>query len=51
MYFQILNLYNRKNVHEYSFERVIDDEGEISYQRVAEHFLPILPALGLSAQF
>jgi hypothetical protein len=51
LYFQILNLYNRKNVHEYSFEQVVDNEGEISYQRVTEHFLPILPTLGLSAQF
>lgn len=52
LYIQILNLYNRKNVHEYSFETVVDDEGEIlSYERVAEHFLPILPTLGLSARF
>lgn len=51
LYFQILNLYNRKNVHEYSFEQLTDGEGNISYQRVAEHFLPILPTLGLSAQF
>lgn len=51
LYFQILNLYNRKNVHEYSFEQVTDDKGEIHYQRVAEHFLPILPTLGLNVQF
>jgi hypothetical protein len=51
LYFQILNLYNRKNVHEYSFEQTVDAEGEVSYQRIAEHFLPVLPTLGLSTQF
>jgi hypothetical protein len=51
LYLQILNLYNRANVHEYSFEKVTDDEGNISYERVEEHFLPVLPALGVSAQF
>ena len=51
-YIQILNLYSRKNVHEYSFEKILDDAGEIqSYQRVVEHFLPILPTLGLSVRF
>lgn len=51
LYLQILNLYNRKNVHEYSFEQTVDYAGEISYQKVPEHFLPILPTLGVSAQF
>jgi outer membrane receptor protein involved in Fe transport len=47
LYFQILNLYNRGNIHEYSFEQTADG----TYHRIAEKFLPILPALGLSAQF
>ena len=60
LYLQILNLYNRKNVHEYSFEQETDNKdeyhmlpacGKISYQKITEHFLPILPALGLNAQF
>lgn len=51
MYIQILNLYNRKNVHEYSFEQITDENGEASYRKTAEHFLPILPALGLNARF
>jgi len=52
LYIQILNLYNRKNVHEYSFEEILDDEGKVvSYERMAEHFLPILPTLGVSARF
>lgn len=51
-YIQILNLYNRQNVHEYSFEEILDDEGKvISHERMAEHFLPILPTLGLNARF
>ncbi len=50
-YFQIMNLYNRKNVHEYSFEQLVDENGEIYYQKVTEHFLPIIPTLGVSAKF
>lgn len=50
-YIQILNLYNRKNVHEYSYQKLTDNKGEIYYERLAEGLLPILPALGLSAQF
>jgi len=50
-YLQIINLYNRKNVHEYSFEQMVDESGNIYYQKVTEHFLPILPALGLSMKF
>ncbi len=52
LYIQIMNLYNRGNVHEFSFEEVLDDAGQtVSFERMAEHFLPILPTLGLSAQF
>lgn len=52
LYIQVLNLYNRSNVHEYSFDKIVDSNGNItSYDKVAEHFLPILPAIGLSAQF
>ncbi len=50
-YFQIMNLYNRKNVHEYSFSEMTDAEGNIYYQRNVEGFLPILPTLGINAQF
>jgi hypothetical protein len=51
LYLQIMNLYNRQNIQEYSFEQMTDDKGEIFYERIDEHFLPILPTLGLSAQF
>lgn len=50
-YFQIMNLYNRKNVHEYSFLEMTDSEGNIYYQRNVEGFLPILPTIGLNVQF
>ena len=50
-YLQIMNLYNRQNVHEYSFEQMTDDRGEIFYERITENFLPIIPTLGVSAQF
>ena len=51
LYIQVMNLYNRQNVHEYSFEETEDDAGEIFYEKITEHFLPILPTLGLNAQF
>ncbi|HGE69727.1 TPA: hypothetical protein ENX78_02755 [Candidatus Poribacteria bacterium] len=50
-YFQIMNLYNRKNVHEYSFSEMTDAEGNVYYQKNTEGFLPILPTLGLNVQF
>lgn len=51
LYLQIMNIYNHKNVHEYSFEEMTDSEGNIYYQKIEEHFLPILPAFGINAQF
>jgi len=48
VYLQVMNLYYRKNIHEYSFERIDDSKG---YQRIDEHFLPILPAFGINIQF
>jgi hypothetical protein len=51
-YLQVLNLYNRKNVHEYSFTKIMDDSGNIlRYERNEEHLLPILPVLGVSGEF
>jgi len=51
VYIQVMNLYNRKNVQEYSFEQMTDKQGNIYYQRVTQGFLPILPTFGVSAQF
>ena len=51
-YVQILNLYNRQNVHEYSFTKITDNAGNIlGYERNEEHLLPFLPAVGVSAEF
>ncbi|MFQ6042756.1 MAG: TonB-dependent receptor plug domain-containing protein [Candidatus Poribacteria bacterium] len=51
-YFQVLNLYNRQNVHEYSFTKITDASGNIlRYERNEEHLLPILPVLGVSGEF
>ncbi|HIE26440.1 TPA: hypothetical protein EYP66_04065 [Candidatus Poribacteria bacterium] len=51
-YFQVMNLYNRQNVHEYSFTKITDDSGNIlRYERNEEHLLPILPVLGVSGDF
>ncbi|MBD3182930.1 TonB-dependent receptor plug domain-containing protein [Candidatus Poribacteria bacterium] len=51
LYFQMMNLYNHKNIHEYSWEEMQDEDGNIYYKRVIEHFLPVLPTIGVSAQF
>jgi len=50
-YLQIMNVYNRNNVQEYSFEQTTDEQGNVSYQRITEGFLPILPTFGVNAQF
>jgi hypothetical protein len=50
-YIQIINLYNRKNVHEYTFVEMTDTDGNLNYQKNTEGFLPILPTFGLNAQF
>ena len=51
-YFQVMNLYNRQNVHEYSFTKITDEFGNIlRYERNEENLLPILPVLGISAEF
>ncbi|GIX05807.1 MAG: TonB-dependent receptor [Candidatus Poribacteria bacterium] len=44
-YFQVVNLYNRKNVHEYSYDP------EQGYARVEEPLLPITPTFGLTGSF
>mgnify|MGYP000218038403 CR=1 FL=1 len=41
-YVQVLNLYNRANVHEYSWVRSGD-----RYERIEEHYLPITPTFGI----
>lgn len=43
-YVQVLNLYNRANVHEYSWVKA--DGG---YRRIEEHYLPITPTFGIEA--
>lgn len=52
-YFQILNLYNRSNVHERVFSKIIDETtGELTGCEVSdEPLFPILPTLGVSATF
>jgi len=51
-YIQVMNLYNRQNVHEYSFTKVTDESGNIlRYECSEEHLLPILPVIGVSAEF
>lgn len=50
IYLQVLNLYNRQNVHEYSFVKEVEN-GKITYKRQEENFLPILPTLGLNIEF
>lgn len=53
VYLQVLNLYNRQNVHEYSYalQGKKTKEGKADYERQEEHFLPIMPTLGLNVEF
>jgi len=50
IYLQVLNLYNRQNVHEYSLVKK-ETNGKTIYERQEENFLPILPTLGLNVKF
>lgn len=52
-YVQILNLYNRSNVHERVFSEILDETtGELIDCEVSdEPLFPILPTLGVSATF
>ena len=52
-YVQILNLYNRSNVHERVFSEILDETtGELTGCEVSdEPLFPILPTLGVSATF
>ncbi|MHC5037113.1 MAG: TonB-dependent receptor plug domain-containing protein [Planctomycetota bacterium] len=50
VYLQILNLYNRQNVHEYSFTETVEN-GQTVYVRKEEHLFPILPSIGLNLSF
>jgi hypothetical protein len=50
-YLQILNLYNRSNVHEYSFTAEPDSMGGTRYVRNEENLFPILPTLGVNVRF
>lgn len=51
LYLQVMNLYNRQNVHEYSWSKVEGSSGQIRYERVEEHYLPILPTFGIRVNF
>ena len=52
-YFQVLNLYNRSNVHEYAFIEERDDDTDvlIDCNVSQEPFFPIVPTLGVSVKF
>ncbi len=52
-YFQILNLYNRRNLDQYAFSEVRDEEtGAIIECSIDEEpLLPILPTLGVTMRF
>ena len=51
LYVQILNLYARANVHEYVFQKKTDTDGGVYFERSEEHFLPLMPTVGLYATF
>ena len=49
-YLQVLNLYNRVNVHEYTFTEK-EENGETVYEKNPESLFPILPSLGVNVSF
>ena len=51
LYLQVMNLYNRQNVHEYSWSKIEGPNGQVRYERVEEHYLPILPTFGIRVKF
>jgi outer membrane receptor protein involved in Fe transport len=50
LYVQILNLYNRQNVQEYSF-LAEESGGNTVYVRQEENLFPFLPSLGIQVKF
>ena len=52
-YLQVLNLYNRSNVHEYAFTEERDEVTDVllDCQVGEEPFFPILPTVGVSVRF
>jgi len=50
-YLQILNLYNRSNVHEYALSQKTDEAGQLECEIDAEHLLPIIPTFGIQAEW
>ena len=52
-YFQVLNLYNKSNVHEYAFTEERDDDTDVLIDCYVseEPFFPIVPTLGVSVKF
>jgi hypothetical protein len=51
LYLQVMNVYNRQNVHEYSWSKIEEPDGRVRYERVEEHYLPILPTFGIRVKF
>ncbi len=49
-YLQVLNLYNRKNVHEYAHTLKKEDE-EWVFMKSAEGLFPVLPTIGVNVRF
>ena len=45
-YLEVRNVYNRQNVRMFSYEPVTSSSG-VSFQAEEEHWLPILPAIGI----
>ena len=51
-YFQILNLYNHKNLDQYAFSEVVNEEtGAIECTVEEEPLFPVVPTLGVTMSF
>jgi len=51
MFFELRNLYNRKNVRVYEYNLFVFPNGNFMVSRNAEHWLPLLPSIGVSYEF
>lgn len=50
-FLELRNLYNRKNVRLYDYDLFLRNDGRLIVERVQEHWLPLLPSIGLSWDF
>jgi len=51
LFLELRNLYNRKNVRAYEFSLRVFPSGAFIADRFEDHWLPLLPSIGISYEF